>query len=111
MQVSIMEMKHDSDITDDCEVYNHILHLLKVYHTAICVDERDRLYSLYGILPVTGIHDKQHSRLTLPCPMDYNVHFSHAYTTFASTAIELGLFPSIIEHTIEFGGLATQKES
>ena len=111
MQVSIMEMKHDSDITDDCEVYSHILHLLKIYHTAICVDECDRLYSLCGILPGTGIHDKQHSRLSLPCPVDYNVHFSHAYTTFASTAIELGLFSSIIEHTIEFGGLTTQKES
>ena len=91
--------------------YVRILDLLQTYDTANCVDERDRLYSLYGMLPGTNRPEQQRTELLLACPIDYDIHFSKTYTIFALATIKAGLFHRVLEHVLEFGSLAEQNKS
>jgi hypothetical protein len=91
--------------------YTNLLHLLHEYDKTVCLDERDRLYSLYGLLTAGKLNEEQKMGLAEYCSVNYNVHFSHAYTVFASGAVEIGLFQDIITHTLQFGSLADQEEN
>jgi hypothetical protein len=95
--------------TVESVAYMRILNHIKTYHTADCVDERDRLYALYGLSLGTRPYDETETQLITSCPVDYDIHFSGVYTNFASAAIEAGQFLEIIEHVIEFGCLNNQK--
>jgi hypothetical protein len=89
----------------------HIFQLLWDHHTSVCVDERDRLFALYGmlgkdkIMPVIlGVRfdPREHSAV------DYSSHFSHVYTQMALAAIDHGLSRVIFSHALVFGNLAQQ---
>jgi len=87
------------------------LQLLELYHTAECVDERDRLYALYGVLLNTILPAEQDPKLMRLCPVDYSDHFSHLYTNLAIAAIESGYLSEVLTHAIEFGTLWQQDEA
>jgi len=76
--------------------------LLELYHTAECVEERDRLYALYGLLLKTILPAEQDPKLMRMCPVDYSHHFSHLYTNLAVAAIESGYLYEVLTHAIEF---------
>jgi hypothetical protein len=97
--------------TDEGIAFVSILDLLDTYHTAKCVDERDRLYALYGLLPSTQLDIEQGSNFTTACRVDYSMHFSHVYTNFAAAAVESGQVDEIFEHVVRFGGLAQQNRT
>jgi hypothetical protein len=87
--------------------WKYLLDLLSAYSNTVCLDERDRLYSLYGLFEFGGL-------VAGPvdyCSVDYRIHFSHVYTMFASGAVEAGVSQDMIMHTIQFGSLADQNES
>lgn len=90
--------------------YDYLLDLLGYYDKTVCLDEHDRLYSLYGLVSAGKPYDEQQEGLAEHCSVDYSVHFSHAYTVFASGAVEAGLFQYMIVHTLLFGSLADQEE-
>jgi len=96
---------------DISKVIYGILTCLHTHHTSDCVDERDRLYALYGLIPSTRPHSNQPAKFKQICSVDYGKHFSEIYTNFAATAVEFGLFDQILEHMLEFGALAHQKEN
>ncbi|CAI9634405.1 unnamed protein product [Alternaria burnsii] len=97
--------------SDKSVAYVSILDLMQTYHTSVCVDERDRLYALYGLLPGAITQDDGCPGLVLPCPVDYNLHFSETYFNLASASIKAGLSHKIFVHAIEFGNLAQQEET
>ena len=101
----------DSFPSDESIAHRHLLELLDTYHTTDCVDERDRLYSLYGLLPTSRTEEEQNKRLIVVCPVDYNQHFTYTYANFASASIRSGLSHKILEHAIGFGGLGNHQES
>lgn len=82
-------------------IYSRILLLLSSFHAAQCADERDRLYSLYGMSP----------RSYEQCPVNYGVHFSRTYTDFVHAAIKAGLGHEVLHHSTTFGNLSQQDES
>jgi len=86
------------------------LQLLELYHKAECVDERDRLYALYGLSLSIKLPAEQDPKLTRLCPVDYSNHFSHIYTNFAVAAIESGHLYKVLANAIEFGTLSQQDE-
>ena len=87
-----------------------VLWLLEQYHRANCVDERDRLYALYGLLLSTKLPPLQVRPLMRVCPVNYNIHFSHIYTDFAAAAVKSGHGFKVLAQVIEFGGLSQQDE-
>jgi hypothetical protein len=96
---------------DEGVAFVRILDLLYTYHTARCVDVRDRLYALYGLALSTNLHVAQGRNLTTACPVEYSIHFSHVYTDFAAAAIESGQVHKILGHAVGFGGLAQQNRT
>ncbi|CAN9336600.1 unnamed protein product [Alternaria alternata] len=101
----------EDDDDDEEEPPANLLDLLHNYDKTVCLDERDRLYSLYGLLTAGEFNEEQKMGLAKYCSVNYNVQFSHAYTVFASGAVEVGLFQDVITHTLQFGSLADQEES
>jgi hypothetical protein len=90
--------------------YKILLGLLHIYDKTVCLDARDRLYSLYGLSTAGDLYERQQRGLAEYCAVDYSVHFSHAYTVFASGAVEADLFQYMVVHTLQFGSLADQEE-
>ncbi|CAN9208252.1 unnamed protein product [Alternaria alternata] len=82
-------------------IYSRILQLLSDFDAAQCADERDRLYSLYGMSP------KSYEQ----CPVNYGAHFSRTYTDFARAAIMKGLGHRVLHQAITFGNLSQQDKS
>jgi hypothetical protein len=105
---SRMEKETGGKLNDDkthwnCEV---LLLLLWTFHTAECGDERDRLFSLYGMLPDTRLGQHQSSGLDLPNIIDYGTHFVHTYTTLWKDLMGAGSCQDLLDHVIAFGSLA-----
>lgn len=97
---SILKYAHLSN-SESGLIYSRILQLLSDFDAAQCADERDRLYSLYGMSP------KSYEQ----CPVNYGVHFSRTYTDFAHAAIMKGLGHPVLHQAITFGNLSQQDKS
>jgi hypothetical protein len=90
-----------------------IFDLLWDHHANICVDERDRIFALYGML-IPNIqasfnrHIAQDNDPFASCPVDYSRHFVSTYTQLATATIEDGYASVILTHALAFGTLAEQ---
>ena len=102
---------HGCNSSGDSLAFGTLLDLLRDYDVAECVDNRDRLYALYGMSLGVRLHNKHQSKLMKSCPVDYSMHFSHTYTNLAAAAIGSGHTDKVIQHVFEFGGLDQQEES
>lgn len=107
----IMAPKYTEIISDNQKTaILTILTGLTQYHTAICSDERDRLYALYGLSLRTKLPGEQETQFMRDWPVDYNDHFSRVYTDFAAVAVEAGHLSSVLGQAIEFGRLSQQQD-
>ncbi|KAF2256129.1 HET-domain-containing protein [Trematosphaeria pertusa] len=82
-----------------------VLDLLFQCHSSQCVDNRDRLFSLYSIV-------SRDSRALLDpflcCPVDYSNDWTWTYTVFAAAVVEVGSIYDLLAHAIAFGNLGQQ---
>ena len=107
----ILALKYTAmDLDNEKTAIVTILNALAKYHTAMCSDERDRLYALYGLSLRPTLTGEQETKLMWEWPVDYNDHFSRVYTDFATVAVEAGHLCSILGQAIEFGRLSQQQE-
>jgi hypothetical protein len=90
------------------ESYDVMLGRLWVYHITDCTNERDRLFSLYGMSPTPRWeYSPSPSR---HCPVSYNTHFASVYTAFSKGAANTGYGNEILHHAIAFGNLANRMD-
>jgi hypothetical protein len=88
-----------------------IFDLLWDHHSSMCVDERDRIFALYGML-IPNIqasfsrHIGQESDPFASCPVDYSQHFVSTYIQLATATVEAGYASVIFTHALAFGTLA-----
>lgn len=92
-----------------------IFELLWYHHYNVCVDERDRIFALYGLLPtlqyVTASGKNAYFDHHAYCPVDYKNHFSLVYTRLAASAVYRGHGLTILGHAVTFGSLALQDKN
>ncbi|KAH7389729.1 heterokaryon incompatibility protein-domain-containing protein [Phaeosphaeria sp. MPI-PUGE-AT-0046c] len=90
-----------------------VLQLLWHHHSNACVDERDRIFALYGLLRSPGRyrstpgHEKYFNHHKF-CPVDYTMHFAATYSQLAAAAVIKGHGKTVITHALAFGNLAQQ---
>ena len=72
-----------------------MLFLLYKFHAAACLDERDRVAALFGLVPLEGRF-----------PMDYSVHWTEMYRQLATFVLRSGSHDERLQlllHLFEFG--------
>jgi hypothetical protein len=100
----------ESAQTLQSETYRSVtpFRLLWDWHARECLDPRDRLFALYGMMSWESaqlLDYRTYGRI------DYSNHFSVIYANLAISAVKSGLCDEILDHTIAFGGLAEQNPS
>jgi hypothetical protein len=90
--------------TKELSAFN-LLDFLRVSHARRCVDERDRLFALYGML---SAESRRYFDPTVTCPVNYSKHFVVIYTNLAKHAVKAGLHSELLTHALMFGSLMEQ---
>jgi hypothetical protein len=85
-----------------------VFSLLWDHHSSQCVDDRDRVFALYGMIS----HAAQAKFDALKCcPVDYSKHFTWTYTQLAKADVKERLGLDILSHVMTFGSLAEQNSN
>jgi hypothetical protein len=82
-----------------------VFSLLWDHHSSQCVDERDRIFALYGMISHVA---RAKCDALKHCPVNYSKHFTSTYTQLAIAAVKERLGLDILSHVMTFGSLAEQ---